>query len=250
MIHTEKEFREKFKLIFSSLFARKMQYVVCGCPEFLDPKQLLFTNITPAEAEVYEPNVEHFIHLVVIKDEDFFNDLCEIFDIFKTTVFVFDITKLFAAFNKTKTKLTKLHLKADNNNIMFEEYADGKLVNATVCGRVISATLASDYFNIYKQGIIRSDELTTTMLALPEFTDKYTVLEIVSELTNTKLTKAYILDGKTIVSTKEFIKKFDKDGTLRFVFSRYPNAIKLNSIFECPLLTAHSVQPSMLWWVR
>lgn len=256
MVHTEKQFKDKFKLLFSSLFARRMQHVICGCPQFKDPYQLLFTNISIEEAEVYEPNVEQFIHMIVIKDEEFFNDLCEIFDIFKTAVFVLDTQKFLVAFNKTKSSLDNLKLKVDHdNNVVFEEH-DKKTINSTVCGRVISASLASDYFNIYVSGkiFIENEKCRWFEMAIEEPSefkiDKYTALDIKSNTApDTIITKAFLIDGMSTVSTKEFMKKTN-DVNMSFICEQLPNAIKLNAFIDCPLVSVHSVQPAMLWWIR
>jgi len=116
--------------------------------------------------------------------------------------------------------------------------------------------MATDYFNIYVSGKISIEDekckwFEMTIEEPSEFKiDKYTALDIKSSTKpDTIITKAFLIDGMSTVSTKEFMKKTN-DANMSFICEQLPNAIKLNAFIDCPLVSVHSVQPAMLWWIR
>ena len=60
---TDKDYDANLKLLFSSLFARKMPYVIFAHAN--EDDAMIFTNISLDDIMLYEPSTDQYIHTVI-----------------------------------------------------------------------------------------------------------------------------------------------------------------------------------------
>ena len=251
MKNEPKLFLQKLKLYFSTLFARSMTKAIFGAPDLKD-NEILFTNIDLIEAELYTPDPEYFIHRVTLKDDDFVEDLFEVFPLLKNGIVLLYTDKFFSAINKNTGDLCDIKLVNKESKVLLSAKLDEATVE-TECGEIISSYQATRYLDIMQSGSInKSTSVSTKLNNRISLEDKLTILDL-GKLFN-DLDGDYtcaLLNNQSTISVKEFIKKANVTNYTHSVMSvREGDAARLNVWFSCPLVDVVSVQPAVVWFPK
>lgn len=241
-------FVETTKLIFSSLFSRKMPYVVIGCPTIND--DMFFTNISIETIGVYYNDTESFIHKVELTDTNFKADFLHQFPLLVDHIVYLDIRKFLMSMNKFKGDKYNFGLVLDNNIVSVVTYDENKKnVSKMECGQLISESEALDYLHVYESGLVPhegsiSHRIDESVLV----DDNYNIIRL--NVSEDKKNNILLLTGKGIIAVKEFPKKAKlEDWSLELVYED-KQTTRLNAIFTSTLVDVISVQPSMIWYLR
>ena len=201
-----KYFLEQLKLVFSSLFARQMAYVIFGCPKLKD-NELLFSNVDAVAIEIYENDTEFYFHKVTIHDQRFLDLLYQQYPILKSHVICMDAKAFMSAVNKSTKSLIESKLSLAEQDLLFE------CQDISVpCGQMISEFTANHYYDIFLSGLPDGEDPYTIQLQLDQIDPtKITYLDIenhggqiIHEIFHSR---CMLLQGKNIISTKEYIPK-------------------------------------------
>ena len=197
-----KYFLEQLKLVFSSLFARQMAYVIFGCPKLKD-NELLFSNVDAVAIEIYENDPEFYFHKVTIHDQRFLDLLYQQYPILKSHVICMDAKAFMSAVNKSTKSLIESKLSLAEQDLLFE------CQDISVpCGQMISEFTANHYYDIFLSGLPDGEDPYTIQLQLDQIDPtKITYLDIenhggqiIHEIFHSR---CMLLQGKNIISTLE-----------------------------------------------
>lgn len=245
-----KYFLEQLKLVFSSLFARQMAYVIFGCPKLKD-NELLFSNVDAVAIEIYENDPEFYFHKVTIHDQRFLDLLYQQYPILKSHVICMDAKAFMSAVNKSTKSLIESKLSLDEQDLLFE------CQDISVpCGQMISEFTANHYYDIFLSGLPDGEDPYTIQLQLDQIDPtKITYLDIenhggqiIHEIFHSR---CMLLQGKNIISTKEYIPKSKiSEYTLQLTAGGTKQALKVSVMFCNKLLSVVSSQPGIRYYVR
>ena len=245
-----KYFLEQLKLVFSSLFARQMTYVIFGCPKLQD-NELLFSNVDTVGIEIYENDPEFYFHKVTIHDQRFLDLLYQQYPILKTHVICLDVKAFMSCANKSIKVITESKLSLSEQELLFECQEI-----STTCGRMISEFTANHYYDIFLSGLPDGEDPYTIQLQLDQIDPtKITYLDIenhggqiIHEIFHSR---CMLLQGKNIISTKEYIPKSKiSEYTLQLTAGGTKQALKVSVMFCNKLLSVVSSQPGIRYYVR
>lgn len=245
-----KYFLEQLKLVFSSLFARQMTYVIFGCPKLQD-NELLFSNVDSVAIEVYENDPEFYFHKVTIHDQRFLDLLYQQYPILKSHVICMDAKAFMSAVNKSTKSLIESKLSLAEQDLLFECQEI-----SVPCGQMISEFTANHYYDIFLSGLPDGEDPYVIQLQLDQIDpSKITYLDIndhggqmIREIFHSR---CMLLQGKNIISTKEYIQKSKiSEYTLQLTAGGTKQALKVSMYFHNELLSVVSSQPGIRYYVR
>lgn len=247
---SDKDFLNRLKLYFSTLFARSMPKVVIGCPDLAD-NEFLYSNIKLEEMEYYEPDSSYYIHRVELCDSDFFNDLIERYPVFKTCTWMLYTDKLTSYINKHVGELKDIKIYVEDVKIMIS--VNPKDSNEPLIGEIgelISEYTASQYLHVFNSALVDPvSSIETDLCGKMNIDLPYTILDV-PHFTDRTCKAALILSGSG-VSMKEFPKKADLfQYTYSMLSSAEGKTVRVNTRFKCPLVNVTSVQPSIVWFTK
>ena len=252
MNHEPKLFLKKLKVYFATIFSRTMSKAVFGVPG-LNQNQSLFSNIGLQEAELYAPDPEYFVHLVTFKDEEWFNDLIELFPLFKDSIVLLQVDKFLTGVNKHKGDVTQLHFVRRNTKV-YIVYAPDSVEEESECGEIISSYQARRYYDIFEQG--RVDLSSVCKTPFPKDIDdsgKPVVMNLGALFPdrNELLYNYVAYVGRSTIALTAFLKTIDLHEYLHEVIaSREKDTVKLNVAFTSLLIDVLSVQPALVWFPK
>lgn len=251
MNNEPKPFLQKLKLYFSTVFSRTMTRAIFGTPNLGD-NQILFSNITLQEAELYSPDPEYFIHLVTIKDTEFLEDLFEQFPLFKQGIVLLYVDKFFSGLNKNTGSLSDIKLFNKNNKIFLSVLID-RVSEEYECGEIISEYQAMRYYDVFNSGVInRSTAAMSPLENKIADTDKLTILDLGKLFNDFSGTyTCALLNNRSTIAIKNFVKN-SKVGlyTHTVLATREKDAVRLNILFSCPIIEVVSTQPAVVWFPK
>lgn len=242
--------KDKLKLIFSSLFARKMPYVIFNHTEDLKDT-LLFTNIPIESAIMYEKDADHYIHLVILRDEEFLNWFYDAFKIFRTVQHILDARKFLAALNKEKHVYENVKVSVKNNEIILSGQT-----GTHVCGLIVDQDIVEAYTNMYRQasGVLEWKE--NKDLTEEELSQAFTITDVEvcdDNIYNTKSISKYrvaLLPGSDTISTKEVAKITSAPCCVKLLTQLNNEALRVKYIYNSDIIYVESICPALLWFKR
>ena len=245
-----KYFLEQLKLVFSSLFARQMSYVIFGCPKLQD-NEFIFSNVDSVAIEIYENDPEFYFHKVTIHDSRFLDLLYQQYPVLKSHVICVDIKAFMSAVNKSTKSLTESKLCLDEQELLF------KCQELSVtCGQMISEFTANHYYDIFLSGLPEGEDPYEIRLELEQIDpNEITFLDIDNHsgrgILEVLHSRCMLIQGKNIISTKEYIPKSKiSTYTLKLTAGGTKQALKLSASFQNEKLTVVSSQPGIRYYVR
>ena len=238
------------KLLFSSLFARQQTQIVFGIPGCAN-NTLLFCNATYDQVEIYESDPELYFHLVIIKDTRFLDLFYTLFPILKECVLLLDSRLFMAGVNKSIKTILDAKLFLSGQELIFE---CGDI--SVTCGRLISTFMANRYHEIHKLGIPDIDKSYMAGLSIEEYQNNSAISYVPIYKGNVddpdvKKSKWMLVQGRTTVSLKEYMKKADPGAASLILRCGGKNtAMRVMAIFNCIWVTVESTNPGMLYYAR
>jgi hypothetical protein len=245
---------DKLKLIFSTLFARKMPYAIFGLSDSQESTTIIFTNISLDEAIIYEPTSEQYVHMVSLKDIEFVTWLYNSFPILKQHKCILDIKKFLSVMNKVK-----------NENVVIELDGTSLVIIATkikeVCGTIVDDSIVNTYKNIFDgyNKTLPWDEINKEHLNLltdTEYKDDVNIMEVLINRYNimineeSSLFRIYATQGKDLPSIKECTKKSKEPCFVKLLTQIGDKAIRVKYVFNSDFAYVESVCPSMFWFPK
>lgn len=256
------DFKKRMKLFFSSLFSRKMPFVVFGCPDYKD-NQLLYSNLPLDVVELYEPKAEYYLHKVTIHDSDFIADLYERFPLLQQGVVLLNMRDFLGLANKAKglEQLCLVSRKDGNNvNIWLQllGITDHPLQEVLV-GMIISVFQANLYNDLFSSGRVLVDDpyeqpLTQNDIINSE-TCPVTYLSIYDHGFESyqpiRASRATVQEGSSFICFKEYLKNSkEPDYTFKLRSGTNDRAAKLEFEFVSNDVSIISVQPAGRWYTE
>ena len=247
---SDKDFLNRLKLYFSTLFARSMPKVVIGCPDLAD-NEFLYSNIKLEEMEYYEPDSAYYIHRVELCDSDFFNDLVIRYPVFKDSTWMLYTDKLTSFINKHTGPLENIKIYVDgvSVNISVDTKESSEPLSGSI-GELISEYTASQYLRVFNSALVDPvSAIETDLCGKISLDTPYTIIDV-PQFTERTCKAALILSGSG-VSMKEFPKKADLfQYTYNMLSSAEGTTVRVNTRFKCPLINVTSVQPAIVWFTK
>lgn len=236
----------KLKLIFSSLFSRKMPYIVFGHTD--EDDTLLFTNIDLESALVSKFEADQYIHKTILKDKELLNWFYEIFPVLKKEKCILNVKTVLAVLNKQKNDLSNITLTEKENVLLLN---DG--ICDTECGTIIDDIIVDMYIDIFKGIFPNKEWLLNKEMEGDVLSDKFSMTEVVvddsNDAYNTTLNyKVTVSPGNNIVATKEFSKKAKTPCCVKLLIQQHNKAIRVKYVYNSDLVYVESVCPMMLWF--
>ena len=246
-----KYFKDRIKLIFSSLFARNMSYAIFGIPGLQD-NQILFTNVSPDQIEIYESEPNYFFHLVTLKEDHFCRLLFELYPVLKTHVVILYTREFMSCVNKSLKDLEQSKITLSGQDFIFSCNAF-----SNTCGLLTSEYTADHYYRIYQSGIPDGEEPYKTSLTVDQVDAKtITYIDICDRDTGSlhpiKKSRCMLLQGKNLFSTKEYLVKSKELDNYKITLTAagQSRALKVMITMECPSVSVISVQPGMRYYTH
>ena len=246
-----KYFKDRIKLIFSSLFARNMSYAIFGIPGLQD-NQILFTNVSPDQIEIYESEPNYFFHLVTLKEDRFCRLLFELYPVLKTHVVILYTREFMSCVNKSLKDLEQSKITLSGQDFIF---SCNEFSNA--CGLLTSEYTADHYYRIYQSGIPDGEEPYKTSLTVDQVDAKtITYIDICDRDTGSlhpiKKSRCMLLQGKNLFSTKEYLVKSKELDNYKITLTAagQSRALRVMITMECPSVSVISVQPGMRYYTH
>ena len=247
---SDKEFLNRLKLYFSTMFARSMTKVVIGCPDLAD-NEFIFSNIKLEEMEYYEPDSAYYIHRVELNDSEIVNDLFERYPIFKDTTWMLYTDKFLSCVNKHVGDLNDIKITTEGATVFVSvKIKDQEEPFVSEMGEIISEYMTSQYLRVFNTAVVDPVTAVETELCGKISVDTpYTIIDV-PHFTERTCKAALILSGSG-VSMKEFPKKADLfQYTYSMLSSAEGTTVRVNTRFKCPQVNVTSVQPAIVWFTK
>ena len=245
-----KYFLEQLKLVFSSLFARQMTYVIFGCPKLQD-NEWIFSNVDSTAIEIYENDPEFYFHKVTIHDQRFLDLLYQQYPILKSHVLCMNIKTFMSAVNKSVKSFTESKMSLAGQELLFECQEI-----SVPCGQMISEFTANHYYDVFLSGLPDGEDPYVVQLQLDQIDpSRITYLDINNHsgdvIQEVLHSRCMLLQGKNIISTKEYIPKSKiTTYTLQLTAGGTKQALKVSMYFHNERLSVVSSQPRIRYYVR
>ena len=264
---TEVSFNKKMtnvKLLLSSLFARKLNWVVFNGD---DPNTFIYTNVPIDRVAFYRPEIDDQMSLVKVTDEGV-KYLYELFPFFRSTCGVIFLPDFLSTVNKltAETKGTAPNVRVDLGRDLFlmdvpkssqqnlEPFAEDRPTEVVV-GQLIIKESYEMYKNVFAhhssftQNVI---EKNITLGAVAK-NDKTTVIEIElhNSMFNTDVKFSLpIQDGTNIVSFTEYLSKRKAEWKYRVLiqYNEKRSAAKVAYAYKDDMVDVVSITPGALWF--
>jgi len=257
---TNKEFVKRYKMFFSSLFARKMKYIYLDVE---NPTSAIYTTISAEELLIGKPSIDDAIHRVDT-DEDLVKllDTCLPFELMESRYYCVDLSELADLKRKHETVDTR---KA-NINLYMEVGDDSNIcISKTKIKKIDKVPTPLEHPIYYMVDSLHIEYLNTMIDTVVDWVNKSPHMEEISlvpkdlhkseiNYTNTdvhmidgfKGIRLPLFDGFNSVSSCEFGKKQD-NGSLNVMIGVTGTILRAVYRFTCPLVKVISVQPTSLF---
>lgn len=251
------------KLLLSSLFARKLNWVVFNGD---DPNTLIYTNVPPERIVFYRPEIEDQMSLVKVSDEGV-KYLYELFPFFRSTCGVVFLPDFLSTVNKliaeTKGVAPNVRIDLGSGNFLMDvpkaaqqefDIDDSKPTEVAIGHLIISEAyeLYKNVFNHHNSFTQNVIEKNITLGATAK-QDKTTAISV--ELHNALVNADVILslpiqDGTNIVSFTEYLGKRKAEWKYRVLiqYNEKRSAAKVAYAYKDELVDAISITPGALWF--
>ena len=253
-----------FKLIMSSLFARRQDWLVFNGDEL---NTFMFSNIPIERVTFYRSDIDDTLARVKITDKaagiiyELFPFLREACGIINMSMFLSTINKLVA---KTKGVAPKVYLKKETGTIEMDPIADAEQLftsdaDTTIPNTVIGHLLTDDVYEAYKKILENFQKYTFETvdldITIPSACSKDLVVVSSVELHNSVHDKDATLkfpvqDGTNVVSFKEYLTKrkapWNVHATIQYNEKR--GAAKVMLSYRDDLVDVVSISPGSLWF--
>jgi len=231
------------KLIFSSLFGRKMTSCIIGAED--DKENVLyFSNIDLDGIEVYDHDAEVYIHQVTLFDEHMLKSVFEVFPLFKSHVLYINTSDFISALNKLKEDFV---LTSNVNGVV-------TLQNTTECyevGYIISMYTARLYRNLHQHNKITEHNYWEKKVISDDLLlDGLNILSVSTADDNTITTKVVMNPCFNTVCLKEYTNKFKSKDWLLILRTSGKKSIKFECIFEGTNIRVSSIQPGVRYYCK
>lgn len=243
---TAKDYDENLKLLFSSLFARKMPYVIFAHAD--EDDAMIFTNISLDDIMLYEPNTDKYIHTVLLKDRSFLDWIYETFPILKEHKCILDVRQFMTALNKSSDKYSSAKLELCDNSITITT------TNGTIpCGSVIDDEIVTAYMKIFS-GISSTGLWSESKKLSPSEVGKdFSIIEVVLDDSNVYnkenlLYKTILEPGKNVPSVAEYCKKTKEPCFIKLMVNKQNSAIRVKYVCISDSIYVESICPAMFWF--
>ena len=252
------------KLLLSSLFARKLNWVVFNGD---DPNTFIFTNVPVTRIAFYRPEIEDQMSLVKVTDEGV-KYLYELFPFFKSTCGVIFLPDFLSTVNKltAETKGTAPNVRVDLGRDLFLmdvpkatlqtfDIDDNKPTEVVV-GQLIIKESYEMYKNVFNHHNSFTQNVIEKIITLGAVAknDKTTVVnvDLHNSLFNTDVTFSLpIQDGTNIVSFTEYLSKRKAEWKYRVLiqYNEKHSAAKVAYAYKDDMVDAVSITPGALWFL-
>ena len=252
------------KLLLSSLFARKLNWVVFNGD---DPNTLIFTSVEISRIAFYRPEIDDQMAMVKVTD-DGIKYLYELFPFFRSTcgviflpTFLSTMNKLIAE-NKGVAPNVRIDLKRDSffmdapNSTKPEFELDENSKPTEVC---VGYLTIADYYNAYKAVFAHHCSFGSNTLekniTLGDAAKNDKTTGIVVSIPNTRFNtdvylKLPIQDGTNIVSFTEYLSKRKAEWKYRLLiyYDERHSVAKVAYAYKDEWVDAVSITPAALWF--
>lgn len=256
------------KLILSSLFARKQDFLVVDGNV---RNKLFFTNITTDRAIFYKPDIEDTLHEVKLS-ETVAPSFYDIFPIFKDSICIVHLAKLLSRMNKRlaylKSQPINLRVDADTGHIIIDcppekEDIEKAIFNGTdkpdmipvVVGHLITEDLFVKYEEIVARfmSFIKEPIERTVSVSSAVGDDKFVLnnIELDNEAYNCPVfVNIPIADGVSVVSYKEYLtkKKLPWKYKALIMYNPKRSVAKIAYEHKDDMVDALCISPGTLWF--
>lgn len=234
------------KFMFSSLFARRSQYLVKGT----DANKWLFTNVDPITQVLHATNLEHQYNFIVFRNtsagSEFIAHLYEILPFFKQSLFCIDITLFNKVINGCKT-LDNLSFSpnTETGKIVVFDKTDPSL--SVECGTLLSEEQTNQYFDIYE--MYTSDRAEdgddAEYISVDDWSRQREGVYFTKVTDNKTGTYVYvpISDGLNCIAKKECLDKYPSCCNTQLIWWRVGRAISSAMVTRFHEFTVTSLQP-------
>ena len=263
---TEVSFNKKMtavKLLLSSLFARKLNWVVFNGD---DPNTLIYTNVPVERIVFYRPEIDDQMSLVKVSDEGI-KYLYELFPFFRSTCGIIFLPDFLSTVNKliAETKGVAPNVRVDLGSDRFFmdvpkvvqqgfDIDETKPTEVAIGRLIISETyeLYKNVFNHHNSFVQEVIEKNITLGATAK-QDKTTAVavDLHNSLYNTDVTLSLpIQDGMNIVSFTEYLSKRKAEWKYRVLiqYNEKRSAAKVAYAYKDELVDVISITPGALWF--
>lgn len=250
------------KLLLSSLFARKLNWVVFNGD---DPNTFIYTNVPVNRIVFYRPEIDDQMSLVKVTDEGV-RYLYELFPFFRSTCGVIFLPDFLSTVNKliAETKGVAPNVRVDLGREVFimdapssaKEFDIGEVVETEkVVGQLIVAEAYELYKNVFNQHNCYTQNVIEKNISLGSTakSDKTTVVNVEihnSLIDNDVIFSLPIQDGTNIVSFTEYLSKRKAEWKYRVLiqYNEKRSAAKVAYAYKDDMVDAVSITPGALWF--
>lgn len=237
------------KRYFSSLFARKMTYLITTTV----PRTVVYTTIDPENISVYTQDFDNVIHVVTF-DEAVVKALMTKFPIFENTCACIELSKFTTQLNKMKFANAYMEIKG-HGVFLGEHTEEGDKLCEEACGRLITELIANYYveFRTRVEGYYQDSHVTMIDATKAEREGKAWYIWLhdrgIESLHAVKKVRFPYIDGFNGVSLFEFVKKLNADEYKLQIRTWYEgSALRLIVQYEDNRVKIDSIQPDALWF--
>ncbi len=251
-----KALKVTIKLMFSSLFARRMPYLLFeeGSGTWY------FTNVSPEELLVLVPNMTHVIHEVTFNNSEMKDSIVERFPILNRTGLI-DTRKINSLLNKSKTP-DNLQIRIRPNTAILELYDTADTEGVYECedvGVLLEPDLLAKYrehveFYLNRKQWTDDNRMATYVIDPAVMIRSGASMVTITNKPTDSLSAIYVVnipirDGLNIISANEYVKKMKCPGKLDIAVC-YDNgkALKAVTRYRDDNINVTSVQLCAMWF--
>lgn len=244
---------DTLRLLFSSLFARRMDYLILG----YDADTWFQTNISPEAIQTYQPDAEYVIHKIEFNSPEMKEVILNLLPVLRDKLICLDLSKFLRYFNK-KPKDLNLSVK---DNLLCSDDAGTEII----CGRLISRFDVDMYHQFFQPNdrVNLAASMDAKAMTFPIDSKLIEKSDVVFHQIFDKPTGSLqeihpiripLYDGFNMVSINEYCKKRIAIKPLEFtlVASAWQenDAVLVAIIYEDEDIKVVSIQPGLLWFPR
>lgn len=250
MTYDTKEFLNKIKLLFSTLFNRTMPYVVIGNPDKED--HFLFTSVDPDEIEILNPNPDVVIHDVIINDKNFQNDLYEKFPVLKNYILILFVRDFLSFINKNKNLDIEMFVHEGHVYIRKNEKTEEENIQ---CGIVVSEYITDRYVDLIKAIKDKSDKPVEPYeynLSVNLFNGKRTTVKTYTDINQTYAGKCFLSPGFNTIALDKYLGAYKQHPEYSYKLISWSSNkdIRCETLFTDNFVSVVSVQPFSRWYAK
>ena len=253
------------KLLLSSLFARKQNWVVFNGD---DPNTLIFTTVPVERIVFYRPDIDDQMSLVKVTDEGI-KYLYELFPFFRSTCGVIFLPDFLSTVNKliSENKGVAPNVKIDLGRDLYimdvpkSAQVGFDLDESGPTEVIVGKLISSDYYELYKQvfrhfnSFVSPNEVVEKYITLGSSAKQDKVVAVAVDLHNSTYDKDVVLclpiqDGTNIVSFTEYLAKRKAEWKYRVLvqYNEKHSAAKAALLYKDDMVDVVSITPGSLWF--